>query len=102
VTYDLVLELIRNLRPTLAVIRRHDADLAKQTTRAPSSIALDASEASGRCGGDRLHLFRCALGSMREVGAALDVAVAFGWLDDAPLARERDRLCGMLFSLQRR
>jgi hypothetical protein len=31
----------------------------------------------------------------------LDVAVAFGYLDAAPLAHERDRLCGMIYSLQR-
>jgi hypothetical protein len=28
-------------------------------------------------------------------------AVAFGWLTEAPLARERDRLGAILFGLQR-
>jgi four helix bundle protein len=101
ISYDLALDLIRNLRPTLALLRRHDADLAKQTTRALTSIALNLGEGNGRFGADRLQHFRYALGSLREVGAALDVAVAHGWLADAPLAAERDRLCGMLFGLQR-
>ena len=101
VAYDLALDLIRSLAPALAVLRRHDADLAKQARRALASVALNTSEANGRTGGDRLHSFRIALGSLREVGAALDVAVAFGWLDHAPLDAERDRLCGILYSLQR-
>jgi hypothetical protein len=47
-------------------------------------------------------LFRVALGSLRELGAALDVATAFGWLPNAPCGSERDRLCGVLYGLQRR
>jgi four helix bundle protein len=100
--YDLALELVRQLQQPLASIRRHDGDLAKQATRALASVPLNIAEADGRAGRDRLHLFRVALGSLREVGAALDVAAAFGWLPDAPLASERDRLCGVLYGLQRR
>ena len=102
VTYDLSITLIHALRPTLAILQRHDAALAKQLRNALSSIALNTAEANGRTGGDRLHHFRIALGSLRESGAVLDVAVAFGWLPAAPLAAERDRLAGMLFGLQRR
>ena len=75
-TYDLALDVLRGLREPFAIIRRHDAALAR-------------------------HHFRIALGSMREVGAAIDVAVVHGWLAEAPLDRERDRLCGLLYSLQR-
>jgi cation transport regulator ChaC len=39
---------------------------------------------------------------LREVNGILLAAVAFGWLADAPLAAERDRLGGILFGLQRR
>ena len=99
--YDLTLELIVSLPPTLALVRRHDAGLGKQFREALASVPLNIAEANGRCGGDRLHHFRVALGSLRECGAVLDAAVAFGWLATAPLAAERDRLCGMLFALQR-
>jgi len=99
--YDLALDLIRHTRPALAVIRRHDASLARQLRDALSSIALNTAEASGRVGGDRLHLFRIALGSLRESSACFDVAVAQGFLEEAPLAHERDRLGGLLFGLQR-
>ena len=99
--YDLALDLVRQLREPLAHIRKHDSDLAKQACRALASVPLNIAEAQGRAGRDRLHHFRIALGSLREVGAALDVAAAFGWLDEAPSERERDRLCGVLYGLQR-
>ena len=100
--YDLALEIIRGLQSPLAIIRRHNAALAKQGTNAVDSVLLNLAEANGRDGGDRLHHFRIALGSLREVGAVLDIAAAHGWLAEAPLARERDRLCGMIYGLQRR
>ena len=100
--YDLAIDLVRRLREPIAGIGHHNADLARQVCRSLASVPLNIAEASGRAGRDRLHLFRIALGSLREVGAALDTAAAFGWLDAVPCAAERDRLCGMLYSLQRR
>ena len=100
--YDLSLETIRGLRPAIARIRRHSKRLATQLEDALSSTSLNLAEGNGRTGGDRLHHFRISLGSLREVGSCLDVAVAQTWLDDAPMFAERDRLCGMIFGLQRR
>ena len=100
--YDLSIDLIRCLREPLAIIRRHDAALAKQGTNAINSVALNLAEGNGRTGGDRQHHFRIALGSLRETSAVLDIAAAHGWLAAPALAAERDRLCGILFSLQRR
>jgi four helix bundle protein len=100
--YDLALDIIRGLRAPLATIRRHDAALARQGTNAATSVLLNLAEGNGRDGGDRLHHFRIALGSLREVGAVLDIAAAHGWLAETPLARERDRLGGMIYGLQRR
>jgi hypothetical protein len=45
---------------------------------------------------------RIALGSLREVGAVLDIAVAHGWLPQPAMAAERDRLGGILYGIQRR
>ena len=100
--YDLSIDLIRCLREPLAVIQRHDAALAKQGRNAINSVALNLAEGSGRAGGDRQHHFRIALGSLREVGAVLEIAAAHGWLASPALAAERDRLCGIVFGLQRR
>ena len=99
--YELSIELVTGLRATLARIKRHDATLAKQGRDAAGSVPLNLGEGNGRAGGDRLHHFRIALGSLREVGAVLDVAYAMGYLDEVPLIRERDRLCGIIYSLQR-
>ncbi len=102
IAYDLALDLIRHLQAPLAIVRRHNSALAKQGTNAADSVLLNLAEGNGRDGGDRLHHFRIALGSLREVGAVLDIAAAHGWLDTPPLAHERDRLCGMIYGLQRR
>jgi four helix bundle protein len=99
--YDLALELVRKLRVPLAELRRHDADLARQATRALASVPLNIAESNGRVGRDRQHLRRIALGSLRELGAALEVATALGVFDEAPLAAERDRLCGLIYGAQR-
>ncbi len=100
--YDLCLDIICGLQAPLAVIRRHNAALAKQGTNAIDSVLLNLAEGNGREGGDRLHHFRIALGSLREAGAVLDIAGAHGWLSKPPpLDRERDRLCGMIYGLQR-
>ncbi|MGE0547421.1 MAG: four helix bundle protein [Kofleriaceae bacterium] len=101
IAYDMSLELIRGLRPSIARIRRHSRKMHVQIVDALASVSQNTGEGNGRFGGDRLHFFRIALGSLREVSSCLDVAVAFGWLDEAPLAAERDRLAGILFSLQR-
>ena len=99
--YDLSIELIRGLRTSLETVRRRDPALAKQGTDAVNSVELNLAESGGRVGRDRSHLVRIALGSLREVGAVLDIAAAHGWVDSPPLARERDRLGGLLYSLQR-
>ena len=100
--YELALQIIHALRAPLAAIRRHNAALAKQGTNAIDSVLLNLAEGNGRDGGDRMHHFRIALGSLREVGAVLDIAAAHGWLAELPVAAERDRLCGMIYGLQRR
>jgi len=95
VAYDLSLEIIRQLRPTIARIKRHSRTMTSQITDALSSVTQNVAEGSGRSGGDRLHHYRIALGSHREVCSCLEIAVAFGWLEHAPLAAERDRLGGL-------
>ena len=98
---DLSLDLIRGLRPTIELLRRKSPRLRRQLEDSLAGIVQNVSEGSGRFGGDGPHLYRCALGSLREVTGILLAAVAFGWLDEAPMAAERDRLGGILFGLQR-
>src|SRR5580700_5654825 len=58
------------LSETLCAARRSwSASLGSM--RALASVPLNIAEAKGRAGRDRLHHFRTALGSLRELGAAL-------------------------------
>jgi four helix bundle protein len=78
--YPVILSFLGALPPVIAIIEGHDRDLARQLRRCASSIALNAQEGSGSRGGTRRERYRSALGSARETGACLDVAMALGYL----------------------
>ena len=78
--YTTIIDVLRGLRPIVSQIELHDRDLARQLRRAGASIALNTSEGSGCSGGTRRERYRNALGSARETGACLDVALALGYL----------------------
>jgi four helix bundle protein len=92
--YSTVIEVLRELRPVVTAIEGHDKDLARQLRRAASSIALNVSEGSGCHGGTRRERYRNALGSARETGACLDVAMACGYVEavDDVLLDKLDRV----------
>jgi four helix bundle protein len=92
--YDTILQVIRLLRPISVQIEAHDRDLARQLRRCSSSIALNTSEGSGSNGGTRKERYKNALGSARETGACLDVALAAGYVDriDGELLDKLDKV----------
>jgi four helix bundle protein len=92
--YDTILEALRMLRPVIAQIEQHDRDLGRQLKRCASSIALNVSEGSGSRGGTRRERYSNALGSARETGACLDVALALGYVErlDAALLDKLDKV----------
>ena len=99
------LEIIECLRGVITRVQRADGDLARQLRRAASSMALNVSEGERRRGKDRLHLFRIAAGSAKEVQTALRVARAWGYVDEAdvaPAMRLLDRELGLLWGLTER
>ena len=89
--YTTMIEAMRMLRPVLVAIERHGADLGRQLRRAASSLALNLSEGSGSRGGTRRERYKNALASARETGACLDVALAFGYIEEVK-ARVLDAL----------
>ena len=96
--YPLMLSVLRRLRPVLVQIEKHDRDLGNQLRRAAASVALNLEEGSGSCGGTRNARYRTALGSARETGACLDVAAAFGYVEnvDPGLLEELDQVRAIL------
>ena len=97
----LVLEVIRLLRPVVAIIAKHDLDLARQLRRAASSIALNIQEGSGLTGGLRIQRYRTALGSTRESISCLHVADAWGYCEvDAELVDKLEHIAAVLVKLQ--
>jgi four helix bundle protein len=78
----LVLDIIQQLNPVLAVLARKDRDLENQLRRAATSIALNLAEGAGSFGGIKKQRYRTALASLDETRMALHVARALGYVGD--------------------
>src|ERR1019366_1941026 len=92
--YETMIGVMGRLKPVMIQIETHDRDLARQLRRASSSVALNLCEGSGSHGGTRRERYRNALGSARETGACIDVAVALGYVEgvDAGLLDALDKV----------
>ena len=55
--------------------------IADQTIRSASSVPANLAEGHGRCGRDRLHFWRIAYASAKEVDTHLRLLVAAGVID---------------------
>jgi four helix bundle protein len=105
VALEIALQIVIALRDAVALVRRHDVDLAKQIVRSASSIAANVGEGRRRVGRDRLHFFRIAAGSAEETRVHLRVALAWGWLradQVEPAFGLIDRELGLLWGLTHR
>ena len=101
--YSMMIGVLGMLRGALVQIERHDRDLGNQLRRSASSVALNLPEGSGSHGGTRLARYRTALGSARETGACLDVAVALGYVEriDGELLGQLNQVQAMLVAVVR-
>jgi len=99
--YGTILELLRMLRPIIREIERRDPDLARQTRRAATSIALNTAEGSGSQGRLRRARYFNALGSANETRACVEVAAALGYIGeiDAPVRARLNQVIGTLVRL---
>ncbi len=99
--YDVLLEVVREVRPLVAELERRDADLARQCRRALASAPLNVAEGSYSRGKNRVARYHTALGSLREVHACLEVGAALGYLGpvDAELADRIDHVLATLVRL---
>ena len=99
--YDVILEVMRELRPALDELRRRHRGLWEQATNALQSVLLNVAEGSGSVGGNRTLRYSTALGSMLETNACFDGAVALGYVRpiEQGTARKIDRVIGTLVKL---
>lgn len=81
---EVILRLVRALRPVMEMIAQRDADLGRQMRRALTSVPLNVAEGSSSRGRSRAARHHTASGSMREVGACIDVAVALDYVAAPP------------------
>ena len=100
ISYEVSLEVIRSLRTLVPQIERHDRDLADQLKRAASSVALNLAEGQRLTKGNKGKHYAIAHGSANEVRAAIETAVAWGWIEDAaPQLALVNRLLALLWRL---
>ena len=78
--HSVMLGVLRDARPAIAAIEKHDSDLARQMRRAGTSVVLNLAEGSGSTGGVRRVRYRTALGSARETRACIESAMALGYI----------------------
>ena len=98
--YQVSLELVTELKPIVAVLHKHDSNLADQIKRAATSVVLNLAEGTRRAKGNQQRAYEIAHGEAREVGGALDCAIAWGYVVDATNARAKlDRLLGLCWGL---
>ena len=100
IAYEVSVQLVSSLRELVRVVERSDRDLADQMRRAASSVVLNLAEGQRSAKGNKHKHYAIAHGSANEVKAALDLARAWGWIDDARAPREvLDRLLAILWRL---
>ncbi len=102
--YTVSIALLRSLAPLLKRLSAIDPKLEDQARRAAISVSLNIAEARQRTGKDQRNRYRVSLGSAAEVGAALDVAVALGYLADGAAGAALaliDRVRAMTWRLSR-
>ena len=99
--YSVILEVLKQLRASLARIELRDKDLARQLRRCSASMALNVAEGMHSRGKNRNARYHSALGSARETLACLEVAEALGYVGpaDAALCEQLRRIVGTLVKL---
>ena len=91
IAYEVALEVVRELRPLVEQIRKHDSNLAKQLVDAANSTVQNLAEGARHRGGNKRARFDIAHGEANEMKGSLDVALAWGYIKDDSAARAKLR-----------
>jgi four helix bundle protein len=90
--YQIALELVASVVKLARKIQEHDPDLARQMKRAVASVPLNMQEGLYSRGGNRVARFHDAMGSAKEIMAALDVSVAAEYLEPEAVLADLERI----------
>ncbi|MBA3392301.1 MAG: four helix bundle protein [Deltaproteobacteria bacterium] len=100
IAYTVAIELVKELRPIVEKIRKHDSTLAKQLVDAMNSTVQNLAEGEAHRGGNKRAKYDIAHGEANEVKGSLDLALAWGYIaDDSPARATLRRLLAMLWGL---
>ncbi|MGD8860392.1 MAG: four helix bundle protein [Myxococcales bacterium] len=92
VAEQIALDVVQDLAPVLKRVRRQDQSLFDQARRAANSIVLNIAEAEGSVGGNARLRYGSAMGSARELSAALRLAVAWGYVAETSVEAPETKL----------
>ena len=100
ITYEVARELCHCVHRLTPSIHRHDRDLADQAHRAATSVVLNLAEGARMTAGNQRRHYEIAHGSANELRAAIDLAIAWGWIAEPAEVRELlDREMALLWKL---
>ena len=105
IVHDLTLQMLGKLKPLIEQVRRQDRSLADQMQRAGQSTFLNIAEGRSARGRNEVAKFQLALTECRETRAALQLAVAWGYVSEAVSAEvdaELDQVAAILWTLVHR
>ena len=103
--YDLTLQLLKELKPIIEQVRRHNPSLADQMQRAGQSTFLNIAEGQSARGKNEAAKLQMALTECRETRAALQLSVAWGYLSQAASTEadhDLDQVAAILWTLVHR
>jgi four helix bundle protein len=90
--YPEMIEMVKSVAGLSRKVAEHDPDLARQMKRSSSSVPLNAVEGWHAYGGNRTVRFNSAMREARETITALEISVACGYLRQAEIEHDLDRL----------
>ena len=100
IAYEVSIQVIQSLRELVPQIECSDRDLGDQIKRAASSVVLNLAEGQRLTKGNKHKHYVIAHGSANEVKAAVQTAIAWGWIEDASTTLAvLDRLLALLWRL---
>ncbi len=105
IVYDQTLQTLGMLKPLIDQVGTHDRSLADQLRRAGQSMCLNIAEGRSARGRNEVAKFQVALSECREARAALQIAAAWGYIEDPALLKADaalDQVAAMLWVLVHR